>query len=90
MLTCSEMDGGVVVGIVESQVTPIARPLTKRETQVMKLIALGLTNRVIAKKLGIKMPTVRTHVEHILDKLKARSRAEAVSRALASGQISLF
>lgn len=55
-------------------------PLSPRELQVFDLIALGLTNREIATKLFISDVTVKVHVRHILEKLGARSRTEAVAR----------
>ena len=56
-------------------------PLTSRETQVMALIADGLSNQQIACRLCIEIPTVKNHVHSILDKLGARSRTEAAARA---------
>ena len=56
--------------------------LSLREREVLGLIALGLTNERIARRLSISRATVRTHVEHILDKLKARTRTAAVARAI--------
>jgi GAF domain-containing protein/DNA-binding CsgD family transcriptional regulator len=55
--------------------------LTSRELEVLNLMAQGATNRTIAKKLVITMPTVKSHVTHILTKLNVASRAEAVTRA---------
>lgn len=57
------------------------RPLSKREFEVLQLIAEGRTAGNIGSKLGITADTVRTHVGHILRKLKARDRAHAVARA---------
>jgi DNA-binding CsgD family transcriptional regulator len=54
--------------------------LTPREQQVMQLVAEGLTSARIATELGIAPATVRTHVEHVREKLGARTRAEAVAR----------
>ena len=55
--------------------------LTSRELEVLTLMAQGATNRTIAKKLVIAMPTVKSHITHILTKLNVASRAEAVNRA---------
>jgi predicted ATPase/GAF domain-containing protein len=55
--------------------------LTSRELEVLSLMAQGATNRTIAEKLVIAMPTVKSHITHILTKLNVASRAEAVSRA---------
>lgn len=58
-----------------------ARPLSKREFEVLQLIADGRTAEYVGKRLGITTDTVRTHVNHILRKLDARDRAHAVTRA---------
>jgi len=53
--------------------------LTEREAEVLALVAEGLTNRQISRRLFISPATVRTHLEHIYDKLGVHSRAGAVS-----------
>jgi DNA-binding CsgD family transcriptional regulator len=58
--------------------------LTERELDVLALVAQGLTNRQISRRLFISPATVRTHLEHIYDKLGVHSRAGAVSAALRS------
>lgn len=57
-----------------------ARSLSKREKEVLGLIAQGLSNREIAQKLFISVVTVKVHVHHILEKLDVRTRAEAALR----------
>ena len=52
--------------------------LTDRELQVLVHIAQGLSNQEIADNLGISLPTVKTHVTHILQKINARDRVQAV------------
>jgi DNA-binding NarL/FixJ family response regulator len=52
-------------------------PLTKREGEVLKQIALGLTNKEIAQSLGISYETVKEHVQHILQKLSVTDRTQA-------------
>lgn len=86
-LTCSAMGDEVVVAIVPARTEVPTTPLTRREIQVVELIARGHTNARIAKRLGVQVSTVRTHVERLLEKLGARSRAEAVTRAMATGQL---
>lgn len=54
-------------------------PLTVREEEVLKLLAMGLSNRDIARRLCIAVHTVKNHVHNLLTKLGARSRAEAVA-----------
>lgn len=51
-----------------------ARALTRREQAIAALVAAGLTNRQIADRLLISCRTVESHVQHILNKLGARSR----------------
>jgi DNA-binding NarL/FixJ family response regulator len=56
--------------------------LTARERSVLTLMSLGMTNKEIADQLGIRLPTVKNHVHHILQKLRVtnRGRATAVAR----------
>jgi DNA-binding NarL/FixJ family response regulator len=61
--------------------------LTRREVQVIELIAKGMRNREIAATLGISEETVHAHVSHILTKLKASDRSAALSIALKRGII---
>ncbi|HET9739048.1 MAG TPA: response regulator transcription factor [Solirubrobacteraceae bacterium] len=58
-----------------------ARRLTKREHEVLALMAEGLQHQEIGRRLFISPKTVATHVEHILHKLGARGRAQAVAIA---------
>ncbi|NUS03362.1 MAG: response regulator transcription factor, partial [Nonomuraea sp.] len=60
-------------------------PLTRREAEVLALVAAGLSNLQIADKLGIGAGTVRSHLARILAKLSARNRAHAVAIAYESG-----
>jgi two-component system NarL family response regulator len=59
---------------------PVAR-LSVREREVLGLLAEGLRNREIAQRLVISEPTVKTHVRHVLEKLRIRNRAEAAAFA---------
>lgn len=52
-------------------------PLTQRESEVLRQMALGLTNKEIAKMLGISYETVKEHVQHILRKLGVSDRTQA-------------
>jgi len=56
--------------------------LTPRELQVLDAIAAGLTNKGIARQLGISLHTVKFHVESVFRKLGARTRTEAVAKGL--------
>ena len=55
--------------------------LTDRETEVLALVADGLTNRAVARKLGISEATVKTHLAHVYTKLEVLDRAAAVREA---------
>ena len=60
-------------------------PLTERETEVLKLIAKGCSNKIVADRLEITEDTVKGHVRNILEKLKANDRTHAVTIALHRG-----
>jgi two-component system, NarL family, nitrate/nitrite response regulator NarL len=53
--------------------------LTRREREILELVARGLTNKEIGLELSIELATVKNHVHHVLEKVGARSRAEAVA-----------
>jgi ATP/maltotriose-dependent transcriptional regulator MalT len=55
--------------------------LSRREYEVLELIAAGHSNQEIANKLFVSMSTVKTHVSNVLGKLDARRRTEAIARA---------
>ncbi len=57
-------------------------PLTKRELEVLEMMAEGATNPEIADRLVITVSTVKTHVRNILRKLHVRNRTEAVAQYL--------
>jgi DNA-binding NarL/FixJ family response regulator len=62
-----------------------ADPLSDREREVLRLLALGHTNQEIAKQLYISVRTAETHRAHIMQKLRLGSRAELVRHALEHG-----
>lgn len=63
------------------------RILTEREREILRLIALGLTNKKIAEKLSISVKTVDTHRTRILQKLDVHATADLVRHALKMGLI---
>jgi DNA-binding NarL/FixJ family response regulator len=63
------------------------QPLTERETQVLHLLAQGLSNKDIARALQVVEDTVKTHVAHILEKLGVQSRTQAVLAAIRLGLV---
>lgn len=62
---------------------------TARELEVLRLLARGASNKEVARELVITEKTAKTHVAHLLDKLQARNRAEAVAEATRRGWIKL-
>jgi len=59
----------------------IIEPLTSRELEVLKMLAAGRSNQAIARELVVTLDTVKKHVGHVLGKLGAANRTEAVARA---------
>ncbi len=59
----------------------IVDPLTSRELEVLRMLAAGRSNQAIAGQLYVTVDTVKKHVSHVLSKLGAANRTEAVSRA---------
>jgi DNA-binding NarL/FixJ family response regulator len=78
--------GATVTGSTEAQSADAdANPLTAREREVAVLLARGLTNRQIAQALVIAEGTAGVHVDHILNKLGFRSRAQVAAWAAEHG-----
>jgi DNA-binding CsgD family transcriptional regulator len=69
-----------LIGDADSAALPLPLPLTRRELEVLQLIAAGATNQKIADVLVISEQTVKSHVKNILRKLGASNRTEAASR----------
>jgi DNA-binding CsgD family transcriptional regulator len=59
--------------------------LTPRETEVLAAAAKGMSNKEIARELGISLHTVKFHLESLTRKLHAQGRTEAVAKALTLG-----
>ena len=79
-------DGGRWMSIVPSSTARIGEiALTRREVEVLNLMAMGESNRDIADSLYISIPTVKRHVTNILGKLGVSSRYEAASFARSNG-----
>jgi DNA-binding NarL/FixJ family response regulator len=73
----------VLAGTLAASAVGSALPqLTQRERDVLRLLADGLSNEEIGKRLFISAETVRTHVRKAMDKLDADTRTQAVARAL--------
>lgn len=78
------------VGEERKEVAPaqVLEQLTKREREVLGLIAQGMSNKDIAQQLIITEKTVKTHVSHILDKLELADRTQAAIYAVKNGWMS--
>jgi len=70
---------------VQPERKKIASPLSQREEEVARLVAQGLSNREIGKRLFISERTVDSHVEHILNKLEFTSRTQIAAWAVKQG-----
>jgi DNA-binding NarL/FixJ family response regulator len=73
--------------IPNGRLEPPAEPLTPRETDVIEMLAEGMSNKMIAHRLEISEHTAKFHVNSILTKLRAGTRTEAVMRGIRLGLI---
>lgn len=71
----------------EAKMEQMKHSLTNREKQILDLAAQGDTNRVIAEKLGISLPTVKNHCAYIYLKLDVINRVQAVMKVYASREV---
>jgi DNA-binding NarL/FixJ family response regulator len=83
------LDAGLATEWLRPPEPPAAEGLTPREREVLALLAEGLGNKTIAARLGISEHTAKFHVNAILAKLGAGSRAEAIVRAARQGLVTL-
>lgn len=79
----------VLVATPERDRDLLAEPLTPRETEVVDLLVEGLSNKVIAQRLGISDQTVKFHVAALCGKLGAVNRTDAVRRAIRRGLVTV-
>ena len=85
-VTCGRLGRDVLVNVTDiSERGDACDMLTPREIEVLRLVAEGLTNRLVGRRLALRPATVRTHMEHVREKLAVRTRAQAVARASALG-----
>ena len=75
----------MVAAEAEERAAAEADPLSEREREVLRLLALGHTNHEIAQKLYISVRTAESHRAHIMQKLRLSTRAELVRYALSHG-----
>jgi NarL family two-component system response regulator YdfI len=86
----SHVNGGLSAGSSSPPaLDELAESLTRRELEVLQMLAAGLSNKVIAARLHISDHTVKFHVASILGKLGAASRTEAVSLGIRRGLVLL-
>lgn len=78
------LDPGVAARLLQGVRDP-ANLLSERETEVLRLVSYGETNKGIAAQLGISVATVKTHLSHIFTKLDVPDRAAAVRAAFERG-----
>ena len=78
----------MVAAEAQARAAAAADPLSDREREVLRLLALGHTNQEIAKRLYISVRTAETHRAHIMQKLGLSTRAELVRHAIAGGLLS--
>ena len=69
------------------QPQPLIEPLTNRELDVLELLARRLYDKEIADELSVSVPTVKTHISHILQKLDVGNRRAAAEKARELGLI---
>jgi DNA-binding CsgD family transcriptional regulator len=92
-ITSTTVDGDessppvVVHTFEDSGVPDHSPPLSRREREILGLVAVGLQNKEIAQKLGVSLATIRNHVHNILEKLGLHSKLEAVALAFRSGWV---
>jgi DNA-binding NarL/FixJ family response regulator len=84
-----QADAIVVAVDAEEDDASIAEALTPRESEVLELLAEGLSNKAIATELGVSDQTVKFHVASISGKLGAANRTDAVRLAVRRGLITL-
>ena len=71
----------------EAPASAVSESLSPRESDILRLIAEGLSNKEIARNLAIAPETVKSHIKHIFIKLNVETRAQAVSRAQILGLV---
>jgi len=75
--------------VPQGSLEQMVEPLTPREMDVLEMLAEGLSNKVVAFRLGISEHTAKFHVNSILEKLDAGTRTEAVMRGIRLGLIKI-
>lgn len=79
------MESGPVPNGHDDVTLPLPEPLSQRERHVLRLLAEGLSNKMMSERLGITVATVKSHLSNIYGKLDAGNRGRAVARARSLG-----
>ncbi len=88
-LAGGDADAFLVAGDTAPDEEPLVEPLTPRESEVLRLLADGLPNKLIAARLGISDETVKFHLASVFGKLGASNRTDAVRQAIRRGLVAL-
>lgn len=83
------LPGAAAPGFAEAETEAPRTLLTPRELEILRALGEGLSNKAVARRLGISAHTVKFHLEAVFTKLDATSRAEAVAKGLRRGLIQL-
>ena len=86
-LVAGDPDGFLVAPAADPEEEHLIEPLTARESEVLTLLADGLTNKAIAACLGISEETVKFHLASVFGKLGASNRTDAVRQAIRRGLV---
>ena len=87
--TTARLIQGLTSSPSRSQQSGPAPRLTKREIELLRLVAEGMSNKAIAHALSVSENTVKYHMKNILQKLDAQNRTEAVTHAIRAGLLDL-
>lgn len=85
----SQESSPTILGSRETEIHKPLHLLTKRECEVLQLLAEGKSNRVIGKTLEISEKTVKNHVSNILQKMRVKDRTQAVVTAIRNGWVNV-
>ena len=89
-LSIMYLNGGVVIRPREARVAPLVdESMTKREREVLSLVAEGQSNKLIGNQLSICERTVKSHLTSIMTKLRASDRTHAVVLAVRLGWLAI-
>lgn len=85
----ADIDAYLLLTAIGIDDEPLVEELTPRETEVLALVADGLSNKAVAARLGLSDETVKFHLASVFGKLDASNRTDAVTQALRRGLVPL-